>query len=57
VNSVGNVGGFVGPFLMGWIREATGGFTAGLLTLAAALVCGAVIVLSIRLQPEQSPPA
>ena len=52
VNSVGNVGGFVGPFLMGWIREATGGFSAGLLTLAAALVCGAVIVLSIRLRPE-----
>ena len=34
VNSIGNVGGFVGPYLMGWIREATGGFTAGLLTLA-----------------------
>ena len=54
VTSVGNVGGFVGPFLMGWIREATGGFSAGLLTLAAALVCGAVIVLSIRLQPEST---
>jgi ACS family tartrate transporter-like MFS transporter len=53
VNSVGNCGGFVGPFLMGWIREATGGFTAGLLTLAAALVAGAAIVLSIRLQPEK----
>ncbi len=54
VNSVGNVGGFVGPFLMGWIREATGGFGAGLLTLAAALVLGAVIVLSIRLRPENN---
>ena len=53
VNSVGNVGGFVGPFLMGWIREATGGFTAGLLTLAGALVIGAVIVLSIQLRPEK----
>lgn len=53
VNSVGNCGGFVGPFLMGWIREATGGFAAGLLTLAGALVCGAVIVLSIRLQAEK----
>jgi ACS family tartrate transporter-like MFS transporter len=53
VNSVGNCGGFVGPFLMGWIREQTGGFTAGILTMAAALVCGAAIVLSIRLQPEK----
>ena len=41
VNSIGNVGGFVGPYLMGWVRDATGGFTAGLLTLAAILVVGA----------------
>ena len=26
VNSIGNVGGFAGPYLMGWMREATGGF-------------------------------
>jgi ACS family tartrate transporter-like MFS transporter len=48
VNSIGNVGGFVGPFLMGWIREATGGFSAGLLTLAGILVLGAVIALRLQ---------
>jgi ACS family tartrate transporter-like MFS transporter len=47
VNSVGNVGGFVGPILIGWVRDATGGFSAGLLVLAAILVCGAAIVLAI----------
>jgi len=47
VNSVGNLGGFVGPFLVGWIRDATGGFTAGLLTLAAILVIGAAIALTM----------
>lgn len=52
VNSIGNVGGFVGPYLMGWIRDATGGFTAGLLTLAAILILGAVIVLRLQ-QPEE----
>jgi len=51
VNSVGNLGGFVGPFVVGWIREATGGFTAGLLTLAAILAIGAAITLSFR-RPE-----
>lgn len=53
VNSVGNLGGFVGPFLVGWIRDATGGFTAGLLALAGILVLGAMIVMA---QPP-SPPA
>lgn len=48
VNSIGNLGGFVGPFLVGWIRQATGGFTAGLLTLAGILVLGAVIALKLR---------
>jgi MFS transporter, ACS family, tartrate transporter len=52
VNSIGNVGGFVGPFLMGWIREATGSFSAGLLTLAAILVCAAGLMLAIRTAPR-----
>ena len=47
VNSVGNVGGFVGPILVGWVRERTGQFGAGLLMLAAFLIIGAVVVLAI----------
>jgi len=27
INSVGNVGGFMGPFLVGWIKDATGNFS------------------------------
>jgi len=49
VNSIGNIGGFAGPYLMGWIREASGGFNAGLLTLAAILIAGAIII--VRLPP------
>lgn len=47
VNSVGNVGGFIGPMLVGWVRETTGHFAAGLLLLAAILVIGALVVLVI----------
>jgi ACS family tartrate transporter-like MFS transporter len=53
VNSIGNCGGFVGPFLMGWIREATGGFTAGLLTLGGFLLLGAAIVLALPQTPKR----
>jgi ACS family tartrate transporter-like MFS transporter len=52
VNSVGNVGGFVGPILIGWIRDSTGQFAPGLLTLAGILVLGAVVVLSLPTSPR-----
>ena len=47
VNSVGNIGGFVGPIIVGWIRETTGQFGAGLLMLAAILIVGAIAVIAI----------
>lgn len=47
VNSVGNVGGFAGPFVIGWIHEFTGGFSAGLLTLAGVLLIGAAIAVAM----------
>jgi ACS family tartrate transporter-like MFS transporter len=55
VNSIGNLGGFVGPYLVGWIRDATGGFTAGLVTLAAILVIGAAITLAMVPGSRKSP--
>ena len=45
VNSIANVGGFFGPTLMGYMRDITGNFAAGLWLLAAALVVGAILVL------------
>jgi ACS family tartrate transporter-like MFS transporter len=51
VNSIAAIGGFAGPFLIGWVRNTTGGFEAALLTLAAVLVCGAVIAVSIQNLP------
>jgi len=52
VNSVGNIGGFAGPFMIGWVRDATGSFEHGLLTLAAVLVIGAAIALSLPAAPS-----
>lgn len=54
VNSVGNLGGFAGPFLIGWVRDATGSFEGGLLTLAAVLVVGAGIALSLPANPART---
>jgi MFS transporter, ACS family, tartrate transporter len=48
VNSMGNIGGFIAPFVIGWIRQATGSFTNALLVLAGAMVLSGVIALLIR---------
>jgi MFS family permease len=46
VNSVGNTGGFVGPYLLGAINDATDSFAMGLLAIAALQVaCGALVLL------------
>ena len=49
INAVGNLGGFVGPWVMGSLREATGGYAGGSLVLAAALVAAAALVMSLKL--------
>lgn len=48
VNSVGNIGGFIGPFAVGAARDATGTFGAALAGLACLLVLGGTLALLIR---------
>jgi MFS transporter, ACS family, tartrate transporter len=45
INSIGNLAGFFGPFIMGWLKDVTGDFSAGLWVIAACAVMGLVIVL------------
>jgi ACS family tartrate transporter-like MFS transporter len=41
INSVGNLGGFLGPYVVGMVRERTQSFTYGILALALFLLIGA----------------
>ncbi|HXW30347.1 MAG TPA: MFS transporter, partial [Xanthobacteraceae bacterium] len=43
INSIGNLGGFLGPSIVGWVKESTGSFSAGLYALAAFALMSAVI--------------
>ena len=54
INAIGNLGGFFGPTMMGWLRDVTGGYTGGLLVLAGALVLEAVLVASLRLPKQRA---
>jgi ACS family tartrate transporter-like MFS transporter len=49
INSIGNLGGFVGPTVIGALHDRTGGYSGGLLALAVALVIEAILVLTLRL--------
>ena len=43
INATGNLGGYFGPFIVGWIRNSTKSFEAGLYFLAACSLMAAII--------------
>jgi ACS family tartrate transporter-like MFS transporter len=45
INSLGNLGGFFGPTIIGWAKTLTGSFAGGLYGLAACTVISAAIAL------------
>jgi ACS family tartrate transporter-like MFS transporter len=49
INAIGNLGGYFGPTVMGFLKDQTGGYSGGLLVLVGALVLEAILVLMIRL--------
>jgi len=53
INSIGNMGGFAGPYAVGWIRESTGAFESGLFLLGGAgLVAAVIAILFVHLEKE-----
>jgi MFS transporter, ACS family, tartrate transporter len=45
INSIGNLGGFAGPAVIGWLKESTGSYSGGLYFVAGLLVMSAVLTL------------
>jgi sugar phosphate permease len=54
INSCGNVGGFVGPYVTGYIKDATGSFVGAWVYLACSLTLGALLILTFKKQPTDS---
>lgn len=55
INSVGNLGGFWGPYSIGLVRNSTGSFRGGLLIAATTLALCGVIILTLRLESGGQP--
>jgi D-galactonate transporter len=49
INSIGTLGGFFGPYMVGAIKDATGSFTAGIWAMAGILLVSALLSASMRL--------
>jgi ACS family tartrate transporter-like MFS transporter len=45
INSIGNLGGFIGPYMIGWIKGKTGSYTGGLYVVGATLALSAALTL------------
>jgi len=52
INSVGNLGGFVGPYILGLARTSSGNFKSGLFLLAGAMALAAVFVLLVNMPAQ-----
>jgi len=47
INSIGNLAGFVSPYLVGWLKDATHSTNSGMLALAVSLLLGAILTLTV----------
>jgi ACS family tartrate transporter-like MFS transporter len=47
INAVGNLGGFIGPYAVGWAKEVTGSYAGGMAILALSLLAAALLVLAM----------
>ncbi len=54
INSFGNLGGFVGPYLIGFLKQTTGSFTLAWVTLAVSLTLAGLLILTFRKQTAPS---
>jgi MFS transporter, ACS family, tartrate transporter len=49
INSIATVGGFVGPSMMGWLKEFSGSYVVGLLAVAAIMLAATAASMSLKL--------
>ena len=48
INSCGNVGGIVGPSMIGYVSEMTGSYSGGWIYLAFSLICAGLLILTFK---------
>jgi len=47
INSLGNLAGFASPYAVGWLKQASGSTSSGMMLLASSLILGAILTISV----------
>lgn len=55
INSIGNLGGFIGPFIVGYLKTSTDSYNSGSIFLVASLLVAAFLLLAIKKTKNLSP--
>jgi MFS family permease len=49
INALGNLGGFAGPYIGGWLQDASGGsFLSTAVVLAVSMLLGGLVLITLR---------
>lgn len=56
INSMGNIGGLIGPWLIGWIKGRSGSYSGGLYVVGAMMGLSALLMLAFSAQIEEKKP-
>jgi MFS transporter, ACS family, tartrate transporter len=54
INSMGNLGGALGPTMMGWVKTHTGSFVGGFYFLCCSMLVSATIIFTLGLGKKES---
>ena len=54
INSFGNLGGFAGPYIVGYLKTATGGYDAGLWVLTGGMLTAGLLATQLRVGNAKS---
>jgi ACS family tartrate transporter-like MFS transporter len=57
VNAIANIGSFIGPLLVGWIKEQTGSFSLGIVAMGCGPLIAAVVAATLRSARKFEQPA
>jgi MFS transporter, ACS family, tartrate transporter len=57
INSIGNLGGFAGPYVVGIVKQTTHSFAGGMIVMAASLVAAGLLALTLPVPVRETDPS